>query len=132
MWQSPNGWTQAELDAAAVRVGFSTDATPDMGIHAVYLEVAIGPTRSQPMIGQLAAGELSTTAEVNPNSMGIVSVMATAPADRGMTMRWTDPGGPGSHVLAPNDVFTQQFDPADATTVSRVEVETGPEDPDRY
>jgi hypothetical protein len=33
--------TQAELDALAFRVGFSSDATPDIGIHAVYAEVAV-------------------------------------------------------------------------------------------
>ena len=42
MWSgAANGaWTQARLDAAALRMGFSTDATPDMGASAMYLEVA--------------------------------------------------------------------------------------------
>ena len=42
MWSGAvNGaWTQARLDDAAIRMGFSTDATPDMGASAVYLEVA--------------------------------------------------------------------------------------------
>jgi hypothetical protein len=40
MWQYGAGWTQAALNAAALRVGFSTDATPDMGVNALYLEVA--------------------------------------------------------------------------------------------
>jgi len=34
-------WTQTRLNAAALRLGFSTDATPDMGASAMYLEVAI-------------------------------------------------------------------------------------------
>lgn len=33
--------TQSELDAVAFRVGFSTDAAPDVGIHAIYAEVAV-------------------------------------------------------------------------------------------
>lgn len=33
--------TQAEIDALAFRVGFSTDAAPDVGIHAIYAELAI-------------------------------------------------------------------------------------------
>lgn len=43
MWSGGvNGaWTQTRLNAAAVRMGFSTDATPDMGASAVYLEVAV-------------------------------------------------------------------------------------------
>jgi hypothetical protein len=128
MWQSPNGWTQAELDAAAVRVGFSTDATPDMGVHAVYLEVAVGPTRSQPMIGTV--GELSTTAEVNPNNAGIVSVTMNTPADLGATLRWTDPGGSGSQAVAAAGSYTKQFDPADSSTVSLIGVDPDP-DPDQ-
>jgi hypothetical protein len=34
-------WTQTRLNAAALRGGYSTDATPDMGFSAMYLEVAI-------------------------------------------------------------------------------------------
>lgn len=41
MWETPGGWTQAKLDAAAVRLGFSTDATPVIGAHAIYLEVVV-------------------------------------------------------------------------------------------
>lgn len=33
--------TQAELDALAIRAGFSTDAGVDVGVHAIYVEVAI-------------------------------------------------------------------------------------------
>lgn len=33
--------TQGEIDALAFRVGFSSDATPDMGIHAIYAELAV-------------------------------------------------------------------------------------------
>jgi hypothetical protein len=40
MWGVGSAWTQTKLNAAALRVGFSTDATPDMGVSALYLEVA--------------------------------------------------------------------------------------------
>lgn len=33
--------TQSELDALAIRVGFSSDATPDMGVQAVYVEILL-------------------------------------------------------------------------------------------
>jgi hypothetical protein len=48
MWSGGvNGaWDQAKLNAAAVRMGFSTDATPDMGASAVYLEVAVVTART--------------------------------------------------------------------------------------
>lgn len=36
--------TQTELDALAIRGGFSSDAAPDMGLHAVYVEIALIPS----------------------------------------------------------------------------------------
>jgi hypothetical protein len=36
-----NGWTQTKLNALTVTIGFSTDATPDIGALAIYAEVAI-------------------------------------------------------------------------------------------
>jgi hypothetical protein len=41
MWLPAGGWTQAKLDAAALRFGYSSDATPDMGVHNLFLEAAI-------------------------------------------------------------------------------------------
>jgi hypothetical protein len=40
-WEQAGGWDQAKLDAAALRFGFSTDATPDMGVHNLFLEAAV-------------------------------------------------------------------------------------------
>jgi hypothetical protein len=121
MWQSTNGWTQAELDNASLRAGFSADATPDMWVHAAYLEVAIGKTRTQQLIGAAAA------AEVDPTRLGLMSTTVTTPADLGATLRWTDTGGPGSQYVAPSGSYTKQFDPASQSDVSVVEVESDPE-----
>ena len=33
--------TQSELDALAIRWGFSTDGNPDIGFHAIYVELAV-------------------------------------------------------------------------------------------
>jgi hypothetical protein len=41
MWGVGTRWTPTLLNAAALRVGFSTDATPDMGVSCVGLEVAV-------------------------------------------------------------------------------------------
>lgn len=126
MWQSVNGWTQAELDAAAVRIGFSTDATPDMGVHAVYLEVAIGKTSSRQVISDVAG------IEVNPNTEGYVSATATSPADQGTLLSWTDTGGPGSQYVTAGGSHTRQFNAADLTEVTTLGVESDPEPADRY
>src|SRR5213075_422943 len=78
MW-TPSGavWTQAKLDAAAVRIGFSNDATPDMGVHAIYLEVAI---RKAKTVRQFTLeNPISATADsrVNPYSSASVSYLIT-------------------------------------------------------
>jgi len=41
MWTPTGGWSQAKLDAAAVRFGYSTDIAPNPGAHAMYAEVAV-------------------------------------------------------------------------------------------
>src|SRR6266498_524769 len=38
--------TQTELDALAIRAGLSDDAAPDIGIHAVYVELAVADATS--------------------------------------------------------------------------------------
>jgi hypothetical protein len=40
-WEAAGGWSQAQLDNARLRLGFSPDASPDQGAHVLYLEVAI-------------------------------------------------------------------------------------------
>lgn len=35
--------TQTEIDALCIRAGFSSDAAPDIGLHAVYVEFAVIP-----------------------------------------------------------------------------------------
>jgi hypothetical protein len=106
MWQSVNGWTQAELDAAAVRVGYSTDATPDMGVHAVYLEVAIGPTRSQQLFGSLA------TLEADPNRGGTVSVTLDAPAGYDTDLYYEEGGSPTTVPVTGGTSATEQINAA--------------------
>lgn len=79
MWSGANSgaWTQTRLDAASVRMGFSTDATPDMGASAVYLEVAI---KKAPTVRTLTIEDpISATADliVNPYNSATVSYIIT-------------------------------------------------------
>jgi hypothetical protein len=125
MWQSTNGWTQAELNAAALRAGFSADATPDMWIHALYLEAAIGKTKTVPALGEAGSSEM--TVEYDPTRAAMVSATLDTPADQGATMRWTDTGGSGSQAVGAASSYTKQFNAADSAGVSVVEVESDPE-----
>jgi hypothetical protein len=119
MWPSPNGWTQAELDTLALRFGFSTDATPDMGTHALYLEYATRKAITTTVIGE--AGGVELASNVNPNTTGVRSLVTTTPSDQGTTLNWTDAGGPHTQPVAASSIDTQTLD-AEAGEVSFVEV----------
>jgi hypothetical protein len=100
MWPSGVGWTQAELDAAALRIGFSTDATPDMGVHAAYLEVAIRSAlvaRAHDVEG----GAFAVDVRYHPYTTAPVSYLVTTPADRGATFAYTLLGTPASQYVGP-------------------------------
>jgi hypothetical protein len=123
MWQSTNGWTQAELDAAAVRVGFSTDATPDMGVHVVYLETAVGKTKTQQLFGDLAS------AEVDPTRLGVVSVTVDAPTmgTGDTTLEYEESGSPTSIVVPEGTTTIEQINAPDQPTVNRITMYWPPE-----
>jgi hypothetical protein len=128
MWPSPNGWTQAELDALALRFGFSTDATPDKGTDALYLEYAIRKATTTTVIGE--AGGVALESNVNPNTTGVRSLVTTTPSDQGTTLNWTDAGGPHTQAVAASSTDTQTLD-AGAGEVTDMEVVSGNEAPDR-
>lgn len=73
--------TQAELDAMAVRIGYSTDVSPVPGAHAIYAEVAVlestGPTT------WTADAALSVTATLTAVAAG------ARPADASLTVTAT-------------------------------------------
>jgi hypothetical protein len=123
MWQSVNGWTQAELDAAVLRVGYSTDATPDMGVHAVYLEIAVGKTRTQTLFGDLA------TVEIDPTRLGVVSMTADAPVmgTGDTTLEYEVSGTPTTVPIAEGTSDTEQTNAVDQATVNRITLYWPPE-----
>jgi hypothetical protein len=127
-WSRVGGWTKAALDAAAVRFGFSTDATPDMGMHVVYLAVAVRQAQAATVIGE--AGSVALEANVNPYTTGVRSLVTTTPSDQGTTLNWTDAGGPHTQIVAAASTDTQTLD-AGAGEVTFVELVSGNELPDR-
>jgi hypothetical protein len=86
VWHPTGGWTQAKLDAACVRMGFSTDATPDMGAHAIYLEVAIGKAKPEVLFGE--PGGLYVEAHRHPVTNALAGFTVYTPADRGCTVNY--------------------------------------------
>jgi hypothetical protein len=99
MWPSGVGWTQAELDGAALRVGFSTDATPDMGVSALYLEVATRPAIIARQITMGDADEFTADIRLNPyNSASISYLLGSTHATLGATFNYSVSGTPQTAV----------------------------------
>jgi hypothetical protein len=128
MWKPSGGWTQAKLDAAAIRFG-SNDATPDIGPHAVGMEVAVQAAAVGSIIGE--AGSVEVTEARDALSGAMLGVTTTTPAEQGTTLFWDDAGTPGSQVVAAASSHTETFDAPDATTVAEVGVISDNEAPER-
>jgi hypothetical protein len=120
MWTPQGGWTAALLGAAALRVGFSTDATPDMGVHALYLEYATRKTVTGRMFG--TDGDVTVDAATNPNTLGIRSLATATPAGGGATLHYEINANPTDVTVPPASSDTQVTDAPDAVTVNRVEL----------
>jgi len=121
MWNPSNGWTQAKLDAAALRFGFSNDATPDMGVHAMYLEVAVTDAKTQQLFGDLAS------VAVNPNSLGVVSVTVTPPSGGDSTLHYETSGSPTDVAVTAGSTATQQLNAPDKPTTNYIALYPPPE-----
>jgi hypothetical protein len=123
-WTRLPRWTQAALDAATLRMGWSTDATPDIGAHAFYLEVLIGQATTMQLFGDGAAQA------VDPNGNdALVNVAVTAPVmgTGDATLRYVVGGTPTDVNVPEGTTVTETIDAATSTTVEEVTVFWPPE-----
>lgn len=109
-------WTQAKLDALAFRVGFSNDASPACGIHAIYGEVAF-------RIGDLVEvisvdGGFYVHWRMDPDSSGVIQAIITTPVDRGAFYSVTVSGTPIEVNVPPDTVHTEYIGATDISTVT--------------
>jgi len=124
-------FTQAVVDSLAAWLGFSNDTNPDAGVLGVVFELVVQAGVAELVMGE--AGSVQTTAVKDPTTGAILSVTLDTPADRGATLRWIDSGGSGSQAVSASSSFTRSFPAAvDVSEVTRLEVESAPEDADRY
>jgi hypothetical protein len=123
MWPMPNGWTAAKLAAAALRFGFGTDETPDMGVDALYLEYATRKGRIQPLFGTLAS------TATDPNSLGIRSLTVDTNSEPGKAanLYYEEDGSPTNVPVAANTSQTEVIDAPNAPTVNYIKLEPDPE-----
>jgi hypothetical protein len=105
---TPSGklWTQAVLDAACLRMGYSGDATPDMGVHVLYLEVA---TRKAVTVRQVSAEDDAFTVDLvlSPySSASLAYQVASNDGTRGATLAYSISGTPQTPVYVPANSTT--------------------------
>lgn len=121
MWPMANGWTEARLAAAALRVGFSGDATPDMGAEVLYLEYATRKAKTIPVFG--GTDPLRVEQQTNPNTGGIRALYAYTPAGQTATLTYEVNGTPTSvSVPANSNPLVEVIDAPDLPTVNRIEL----------
>jgi hypothetical protein len=124
MWKPAGGWTQAKLDAAAIRFG-SNDATPDIGPHAVGMEVAIQNGETIPVFG--GTDPLRVEQLTDPVTGGILALHTYTPAGQAATLTYEVDGTPvvangGNPIPASSNPHIEVIDAPDLPTVGRIEL----------
>ena len=115
-------WTQAKLDALEARLGFSGDATPDIGAHLVMAEVAVQPVATMTLFGDLASQQL------DPVSGGVQGVTVdTTVTGATADLTYEEGGTPTTVNVAADDTVTETIEAPDAPTVNRIELQPAPE-----
>lgn len=121
-WQVSGGWTQDKLNNAAARIGYSSDAAPDMGVSAVYLEVAIRKTAAPFVAHRLTSDEdpeavaATVTERLHPDNSGVRTyTVSNNDATRTAEFRFYETGG-AEHADSP--VVVAPLDPPVDVTIS--------------
>lgn len=76
--------TQGEIDALAVRAGFSSDAAPDMGLHSVLVEIAV-------LVSVTNVGSTALTGTMAVAATGVALAAGSAAVTMTMAVTATSP-----------------------------------------
>lgn len=111
--------TQQRVDDLAIRVGGSTDASPDVGVHAVFAELAFAPVFTA-TAGEAEDGNFKLYARYDDNNSALVSfAVATPPGTRGATLTWSLGGVDQTPVHTdPDDLVEYPIGASDIATVT--------------
>lgn len=110
--------TQARIDALAAQFGFSEDANPDAGVHAVLFELVIQPAVVY-SVADVEGGAFNVYVRQDQLSGAVVSYLVTTPpGTRGATFTWTIDGVDGSQYVGPNTTWEKSVGAADITAVT--------------
>jgi hypothetical protein len=113
MWRPTNGWDQTKLDAAQLRIS-SDDATPDIGPHALGLEVLAQSGSTGQLFGDLAS------ATQDPVTGGVLAVAATPTSGYDATLHYEEGGSPTDVATPGGTTTTEVIDAPDAPAVNYV------------
>jgi hypothetical protein len=110
--------TQAKVDALALRFGYSTDAAPDVGVHAVLAELAVQPAVILG-IGDGEGGAFKMYRAQDPITGAAIFYRGATPAGtRGLTMSGTVNGSDWSQYVGPNTTGDHLVGAASTTEVT--------------
>jgi hypothetical protein len=90
-----------------IQAGFSSDATPDIGIHNVLAELAYQPAVVYG-VAEAEGGAFNVYVRQDPVSGAVASLLATTPlGTRGATLTWTLNGVDDSQYVGPNTMYEE-------------------------
>lgn len=109
--------TQAKVDSLSVRVGYSGDASPDVGIHCVLAELVTQP--AQVFIASESGQGHTVYVRQDPMSGAIASVTVVTPSDSGGTLYGTIGGTDFTPVyVPPADIYVRTIGASDVGDVT--------------
>lgn len=118
--------TQAKLDALEARFGWSDDANPDAGVHAVMAEVVLAQARAFGVI-EVEGGAFSVYVKQDPLTDAVRGYLVTTPTgSRGATFAWTINGVDGSQYVGPNSVWEKDVGAVDIAEVTQISLTPDP------
>lgn len=125
MWRPANGWTQSKLDFAYINVQ-SDDATPDIGPHAIGMEVLVklGATQRVAEVTGLEGVTAPATVDavLDADSGGVISYTASAPPDFDAVVSYVVRGSPVNVTVPAGSSDLEVIDAADASEVTSVTI----------
>jgi hypothetical protein len=117
----PYLWTQTKLDALAARVGFSSDVTPNIGVHAVIAELAVKAAPSSPLFGDLAS------VAADPDSAGVVQIAVDATTTGDVELYYEETGSPTTVPVTGGTTHTEPIGAIDSTVTNYIALYLPPE-----
>jgi hypothetical protein len=95
-------YTQAHVDAFALQLGLSGDATPDVGFCGALVELCVTPAQTF-VSSEVESGAFKSYMRVDPVTQATRGFLVTTPSGtRGATMMWTVDGVDHTQYVGPN------------------------------